>query len=649
MKKLVLSCLLIAGILCSGWSQEYKTHKVKVGETIEEIAKTYMVTPYDIYALNPDAKTDLEPNMVIVIPRSRVAKTPTESEEQQLSGFKKHKVKRKETLYSISKKYNVSVDDIKKHNKWLYSQNLRKGDKIQIPEFTTVKVTNILENTIKTYRVKPKEGKWRVAYKFGITVDELERLNPQLGDTLRVDQEINVPNIADNEVKSVDDSYGYYTVLPKEGFYRLKLKLGMTQEELEALNPELKDDGLKAGMVLKVPKDVGSSANMESVEFTNLKSKIANFDEKNIALMLPFRLHRIDLDSVREARETVRKDRYMSIALDFYSGVLTALDSAKKLGISTKLDVYDTQARTSVVSRLLSDNDFTKYDAVIGPFMAEGFDRAAERLKGPNVPVISPVTAPKKLYSNVFQTIPSDEYLKNLMINFVKADSLAENIFIIADSKHRALSNSIKKDLPRARQIFSRKDKEGRDANYILKDDVELEIKEGRTIVFLETSNEGFVSNVTSILSALNGVSIIETGKDKEETIEREIILMTTNKNRAFEGINISNLDLSNLRFHYPSVNRNTDEDVHESFIDAYKREYNALPNKYAVRGYDLTLDILLRLASEENLYDASSDTIETEYVENKFRYSKKLFGGYYNESAYIVKYDDLQILEVKQ
>lgn len=649
MKKIVLSWLLIIGFLHYGWSQEYKTHKVKVGETIEEIAKTYMVTPYDIYALNPDAKTDLEPNMVIVIPRSRVASTPTEVEEQQLSGFKKHKVKRKETLYSISKKYNVSVDDIKKHNKWLYSQNLRKGDKIDIPEFKTVKVTNLLENTIKTYRVKAKEGKWRIAYKYGITVDELERLNPKLGDTLKVDQEINVPNIADNEVKSVDDSYGYYTVLPKEGFYRLKLKLGMSQEELEAMNPELVEGGLKAGMVLKVPKDVGSSSDLESVEYTNLKARLTNFEGKNIAIMLPFRLNRVDLDSVREARDLIKKDRYMSISLDFYSGVLTALDSAKKLGISTNLDVFDTKARASEVSKILSDNDFRSYDAVIGPFIADGFDRVADRLKSANVPVVAAVTAPKKLYTNVFQTIPSDENLRKLLINYVKSDSLVENIFVIADSKHRALSNEIKKELPRAKQIFSRKDKDGNEANYILKDDVEMEIKEGKTIVFLETTNEGFVSNVTSILSALNGISVLETKNDVEETIEREIILMTTNRNRAFEGINISNLDLSNLQFHYPSVNRNINEDRHESFIQAYKREYNSIPNKYAVRGYDLMMDILLRLASQEDLYEASESSIETEYVENKFRYSKKLFGGYYNESAYIVKYNDLQILEVKQ
>ena len=48
-------------------------------------------------------------------------------------------------------------------------------------------------------------------------------------------------------------------------------------------------------------------------------------------------------------------------------------------------------------------------------------------------------------------------------------------------------------------------------------------------------------------------------------------------------------------------------------------------------------------------LADSFTLDIETEYVENKFRYGKKMFGGYYNEAMYIVKFDNLRIVEVKQ
>jgi hypothetical protein len=299
------------------------------------------------------------------------------------------------------------------------------------------------------------------------------------------------------------------------------------------------------------------------------------------------------------------------------------------------------------VTSILRSNDFSNYNAVIGPFTANNFERAASMLKGDNVPIISPVTKPKNLYNNVFQTIPSDELLRKRMIQFVKAttDTISKHIFIISDSKHRAVSNLLKREFPLAKQIFSRKDEDGVEAHYILLEDVEEQFKEGLNIVFLETENEGFVSNVSSMINGFNGVEEV----DEETEIEREIVLMTTNMNKAFEGENISNYDLSKLKFHYPSTNRGCDWEALNSFVSSYKRVWKTEPNKYATRGFDLTMDILLRLAIDEDLYKASTNDIETEYVENKFRYSKKMFGGYYNEATYIVKYDELKIVEAKQ
>ena len=111
-----------------------------------------------------------------------------------------------------------------------------------------------------------------------------------MGETLQLDEEINVPNIANNEEKNVEESYGYYTVLPKEGFFRLKIKLGLTQEELETLNPELVDSGLKEGMILKVPLDVGSTMDSVDIERSTLVDRLNNFDTKRIAVIWRLRM-----------------------------------------------------------------------------------------------------------------------------------------------------------------------------------------------------------------------------------------------------------------------------------------------------------------------------------------------------------------------
>lgn len=648
MKKYLIALSFVFAFCSTLIAQNYKTHKVNPGETIEEIARKYLVTPFDIYALNPDAKSSLQPNAVLIIPNSRFLETSVEVEEIQLVGYESHKVRRKETLYGIAQKYNISVDEIKKHNTSLYSENLRKGDKIQIPKYSKVTIKSNLGNTIKKYTVLPKEGKWRIAYKFGLSVSELQALNPKVKDDLQEGQEINVPNIANNEEKVVEESYSYYTVLPKEGFYRLKVKLGLGQDQLVALNPELEDGNLKEGMILKVPLDTANLVEVTDINYTSLAKNITNFKKKRLAVMIPFKLNGIDFDSINVVKRQIRNDRLLSISIDFHSGVLMALDSAKQLGISTKLDVYDTKGKVTEVSSIISDNDFSNYDAVIGPFIASNFDRAAEMLKRDNVPAISPLTVPKTLYDNVFQTVPSDDLLLNSIVNFVKQDSTPKTILIIADEAHRATSNALKAQLGYVKQIFARKNKEGKEAFFILSDDIQTLLKEGRNYVFLETNNEGFISNVSSMLNGFNGITI-EGTKDEPIEVEREVILVTTKKEEAFEGENISNSDLSKLKFHYPSYNLDYDSDSSNSFVKRYQNVYGGLPSKYATRGFDLTMDILLRLATADNLYKATDNSMETRYVENKFRYSKKLFGGYYNEAVFIVKYDDLKIVEVKQ
>ena len=298
MKKYLIALSFVFAFCSNSMAQNYKTHKVKQGETIEEIARKYMVTPFDIYALNPDAKTNLQPNAVLIIPNSKFLATSVEVEEIQLVGYESHKVKRKETLYGIAQQYNISVDEIKKHNPNLYSENLRKGDKIQIPKYSKVKIKSNLGNTIKKYTVLPKEGKWRIAYKFGISVPELEALNPKMTEALQEGQEINVPNIANNEEKTIEDNYNYYTVLKSEGFMALNRKLGVTQQELEALNPALIEDGLKLGMILKVPLDAKTNIELEDVNKTTLAKNITNFNKKRLAVMIPFQLNSIHFNYI---------------------------------------------------------------------------------------------------------------------------------------------------------------------------------------------------------------------------------------------------------------------------------------------------------------------------------------------------------------
>lgn len=632
--KNILTIILIAFTIGLS-AQNYIEHTVEPGETIQTIAKKYLVTPFDIYALNPDAKRKFQPNTVLIIPNSKVKNDSIVADKRELINYKNHKVKRRETLYGLTQKYKVSEEEIKKANRFLYSENLKRGDKIRIPQYKTVVSKQTLNNTVRKYTVEPKEGKWRIAYKFGITVAELDALNPFMNEVIQPGDELNVPNINNQEEKAIESDFGYYEVLPKEGFYRLKVKLNLTQDQLEQLNPELKETGLKAGMILRVPKDVDVTGSLETYATTNLKSNLTNFKTKKLALMLPYQLHRIDVSSVKESKDMIKNSRRLAAVLEFHIGVKMALDSAKQLGISTDLKVFDTRYHISETSKVLEENDFSDYDAVIGPMEGNSFNRVALALKADNVPVIAAMNKPKEVFSNVFQTIPENQLLRKAMIDFVKADSLKTKVVIISDQSRRVTSGALQKEFPNSKLIFSRNDKKDKtkDAHYIYHADLKNVFSRGKTYVFLETNNNSYAS---SVISMLNGFV------DKKT----EIILATTDKNKAFEGKDIDNNNLSNLKFHYPSVNKDFDETKVNGFVDTYRENYGVSPSRYASRGFDITLDILMRLASADNLYEASADSIETEYIENKFRYNKALFGGYVNQAIYVVKYNDLRVVK---
>jgi LysM repeat protein len=640
--------LIVLGILAFsyvGYAQNLKTHSVQVGESIESIANLYKITPADIYALNPDAKSNFSVNTILIIPESFVPKSTSTEVVKELVSYKVYKVRRKETLFGIAQKFEVTVEEIKAHNKELYSKSLRRGDKIYIPQFKMIS-NQISTQIIQKYTVLPKEGKWRIAYKFGISVPDLEALNPSMGPYLKEGQQLNVPNILDSDEKVIEeDAYGYYTVKAKEGFFRLGKKLGLTKEQLETLNPELIDQGLKLGMVLKIPKQNIKTLATQTFPIVNLSDSLVNFSTKKIALLLPFKTKSIDFDSLNLAKTQLKRDGYINISTDFYAGVVMAIDSAKRLGISTKLEVFDTNAEILDLKTILLQTDFSNYDAILGPIKTQNIELTAKYVQRDSVPVISPFVKSKNIYPNLFQTIPDEKWMRTKMVNYVKSDTIPHQTLIIHDAKNLATANYLKAEFPEASLLTSKKDTEGLEQFFLMLEDVQTALLSGRTLVFLESNNEGFVSNVTSMLNAMNGITILKDADDNETEIERELFLMTTSKNRAFEGANVSNYDLSNLHFQYPSVN--FDSQFSKAFEQRYIQQFGTFPNKYAIRGFDVTMDILLRLSKYGTLYTETA-SFQTVYLENKFQYLLQPYGGYKNEAGYILKYEDLHIIKVK-
>ena len=623
----MLKCLIFVSVTflfmvsCGSVAQQqYKSHSVQKGETVYSIAKKYNISEETIYNLNPDSRNGLKVNSVIIIPSNSIINSGTNN------SLREHKVKKKETLYGIAQLYNVSVGDIKKLNKELYSRGLKKGERLLIPaSANTIENTNTnTENTLpetQKYIVQAKETKFGIARKFGISIAELEDLNPDL-DELKVGAILIVPDKTVIENAEIDDeNFQYYEVKAKEGFFRLKQKFGLSEEEIIALNPYAKD-GLKEGMILKLPKE-GSSVSQEDISVIDLENRIENKKMKTVALMLPFRLTRTQSDTTSNDQDWLKKDPTLRVALDFYSGALMAAEFAKDKGISVTLNVYDTEKSESKVASIVSKSEFKNVDAVIGPLLQKNVEKASNMLENEKIPVFSPLSNREMaMTENLFQTLPTDAVLQKTMVRYLKNHASGKNIIIISDSKRAKQREMIQNAIPSAKTVSPR------GGGYVQASDVTAVASEGmENWVILETSNPVLVSSAVNSLAAMSP--------------NYRVRLFTLDKNDAYEWHEVSSTRLAKLNFTFPSVNKNISGDEREPFLISYKNKYGVLPNRYAIRGFDVTYDVLLRLASKKDIYDAIMPEKETIYIENKFRYEKAGTEGYCNEAAYILKYND--------
>ena len=717
--KNILVLLLFAFLGCKATAQQFSTHAVKSGETLESIAKQYRVTPANILTYNKEIRAgqDLRANTVLVIPvnaavTSTTATNTTEAkiEEQEPTGFTSYKVRKKETLYGISKRFNITEDQIKKYNQKLYSSQLKKKMVLRIPKYKRVAPTEntINEDDFETYTVAAKETRWSIAHKYGITIDSMVSLNPGLAKNtnyLAEGQELQMPkkpgssvqnqvtelfisytvptkmnfyqlekkfNVKSDEIVRLNpeitergglkegmviriperkveggdvntDNYIFYEVKPKQTEFSLTRKLGVTYNELLALNPDLKE-GLKAGMVLKLPKE--QTGNFE-VRNALVLDKIDLLDSVNvenrprIMFLLPFRLDKIDFGNKANAEKTIDNRTDIKLSLGIYSGALIALDSIADLGISVDVRTFDNQLDLATTREILRKENLAEYNAIVGPLDVASLREVAVRTLQYNVPVIAPVPAKTDLsMSNVFFSYTPDKILRKTMLDYMQATRESQNIIIIADGANSVAKDSILARFPEAKiaEVIEEEKNIG-----VVRDKLgALLSEEEANWVFVESGNYKLIASVTSILNSFNN-ALLDPEKSKDKL---KVTMFTTNKNNAFDNDVISGAHLSNLKFTFPSVYR---EGTNNGFSKRYRKKFGDTPDRYAVRGFDLTYDLLLKLAYKNNLIEVSKLIGQTEYTGNKFSYEKDFASGYFNQASYIMTYDNLKIKELTQ
>jgi murein DD-endopeptidase MepM/ murein hydrolase activator NlpD len=242
-KVFILSISLLFG---TAFSQECKYHKVKSGESLEKIAKNYGVSVQELLKANKDIKPNkLKVGESLCIPQRKLAKTKTQD-------YAIYKVKKGDTLQSIAEKFGVDVQELKSFNN-LKSEKVKEGQEIKIPAKGTAKKQKKETQEYGTYVVQKGARLEHVAKKLGVSQRELEELNPELkGKWLTKGTVVKVPRQEQKKEKR-EESYTVYKIKKGGRLEHVAKSLGVSQKELERLNPELKGKWLSAGTEVKVP------------------------------------------------------------------------------------------------------------------------------------------------------------------------------------------------------------------------------------------------------------------------------------------------------------------------------------------------------------------------------------------------------------
>ena len=617
------------------------THKVEKGETISQIAQKYYVTPYDIFQLNPDALTGLKVNSVLLIPKGsgkQVVSVPA----KMTSGKLTHQVLPKETLYGIQKRYGISDQELKQANPFLEKEGLQIGQVLTIPSNKVQKIiTTEFSEKVIYHNVLPKETKYSIAKQYGITIEELERKNPEVvsnlpeGFKLLIKGKASKPDLTQVKVEPKKEvaitsqakpiATMTYVVKPKETLYGLSKMHGISQQDLILLNPFL-SEGVVEGMVLKVPAVLNIPQETKK-EYTEL-SKIKTNSRKKLALLLPFNIAKIEGDTLNSIAKRLKKDKFLNMTLDFYAGALVAIDSAKVLGLNIDVSIFDSQEtkNTSAVASIIRDNKLQDSDVVIGPFYQSNVDKTAELLLPNQVAVISPLSKDQGVsYDNIFQSIPSPDAVKNAMFDYMR--SKGGNMIAVVDKKKGSIIQYIKENHKDVK--FSALNANGGVSAENLKS---LFVGDKINYVVMETANTGMIkATIATMLSAMS-------------TYRVQLVVLETNETLNTDEVSITNL--AKLKLIYPSVNRENQSPEALIFEKEFKKKNKIEPSVFATRGFDVTFDTMLRLSQDKKYQDTAENTA-TQQVDNKFEFYKKEGGGYANKGIYILYYDtDLTIKE---
>ena len=380
----------------SAGAQEYFMHTVTQGQGLYSISRMYGVTEDEIIRLNPGSEKVIRAGEQLKIP----------SKKTTASG-KFHTIQKGETLYRLSVENRISVKELCDANPGLSVENFKIGQVITIPA--------------------PSDE------------DPLASTLEQAGDDTPQEIKAAVQTIQ-ADTATIKNTH---VVKKRETIFRITRTYGITQEEFLEANPEYKYNKLKQGAVVKIPfsrdeiaqrkkRITDAHDRMQAISDSALfsmndRKEVDNDGSLTAALILPF--------SLDDSTTTLQKQM-----IEFYQGMLLALDRLKEENISVNLKVFDSQGEDKSLTPLLESGQLDDVDIVFGPRWTNQITEAARWSTAHQVPLVLPMNAgADDVFNNpyVFQLNTPQSYFNQEIYNHFLEQFPDPNVIILDADEYR--------------------------------------------------------------------------------------------------------------------------------------------------------------------------------------------------------------------
>lgn len=429
--------------------QEFYSYQVKPAEGLSSVSRTFTVPIDQILKFNPSAKDGLMNGQTLYIP-AQVVDAKQKLVLDQNSVFY-HNIERGETVYSLAAMYNTTEAEIYRLNPSA-RDGINEGGVLIVPQRKVI--SKVKEENYRYHTISPKETLYSVSKTYSLTPENVIAANPGLSvHTFQIGKTIRIPFFESNETFSsyegpVIIEPTRHNVKQGENLYSIAQKYNVTVAEIEKENPGVSPTDLKinSSLIIPVKKYDRELARQDAVNESraNLLLSDRKGSEKlnmiQVGLLMPF------LDKTNGQNTRIQ---------EYYEGFLLAVEKLKKQGVNLELYVFDigTDSNTKKLESLLSTLEMQNLDLIVGGVSDSQIKILSDFSKSKNIKYVIPFSSKNTEVlnnGNIFQvnTPQSNLYTKASQV-FVSKFNRANIIFLdtSADNKKDNLITIMQNDL----------------------------------------------------------------------------------------------------------------------------------------------------------------------------------------------------------